>query len=182
MTESKTSQLIPVLKGQEALSWVASIAEGAEEETSLAIESSVREIISIIRADGDEGLKQLAARFKDPAPRTAILTADVEMALASRLPRDTTVILIEAANRIRRFAQAVVTVAKPVTVDCGEYAAGFNFSPVNRVACYIPAGRYPLPSTALMTAVTARAAGVKDICISLLLCETRFYSPDPLLV
>lgn len=165
MTDSKTSQLIPVLKGQEALQWVAAIAEGAEEETSLAIESAVREIISLIRVDGDEGLQQLASRFKDPPPRTVTLTVVLENALAERLAHETKVILIEAANRIRRFAEAVVAVAKPVTVDCGEYAAGFNFSPVGRVACYIPAGRYPLPSTALMTAVTARAAGVKDICI-----------------
>ena len=32
--------------------------------------------------------------------------------------------------------------------------------PLARVGCYVPAGRYPLPSSLLMTAIPARAAGV----------------------
>ncbi len=49
--------------------------------------------------------------------------------------------------------------------------------PVKRAACYIPGGRYPLPSTALMTAVTASVAGVKEICIvSPNLCDEILYA------
>jgi histidinol dehydrogenase len=33
-------------------------------------------------------------------------------------------------------------------------------------ACYIPAGRYPLPSTLLMTAIPAQVAGVPNICVT----------------
>jgi histidinol dehydrogenase len=35
--------------------------------------------------------------------------------------------------------------------------------PLDRVGCYVPGGRYPLPSTVLMTAIPARAAGVKEV-------------------
>ena len=35
--------------------------------------------------------------------------------------------------------------------------------PLDRVGCYVPGGRYPLPSSLLMTAIPAIAAGVKDI-------------------
>ena len=38
--------------------------------------------------------------------------------------------------------------------------------PLDAVGCYIPSGRYPLPSTLLMTAVPAQAAGVANICVT----------------
>jgi histidinol dehydrogenase len=37
--------------------------------------------------------------------------------------------------------------------------------PLDRVGCYVPAGRHPLPSSLLMTAIPARVAGVKDIVV-----------------
>ena len=37
--------------------------------------------------------------------------------------------------------------------------------PLTRVGCYVPAGRYPLPSSLLMTAIPARAAGVTDVVV-----------------
>ena len=38
--------------------------------------------------------------------------------------------------------------------------------PLDTVAAYIPAGRYPLPSTVIMTAIPALVAGVKNVCIA----------------
>ena len=35
--------------------------------------------------------------------------------------------------------------------------------PLDRVGCYIPGGKYPLPSTLLMTAIPARVAGVPEV-------------------
>lgn len=70
-----------------------------------------------------------------------------------------------AAKRIRTFAQAIVDSITPVSVDCGDFQTGIDYRPVRRAACYVPAGRYPLPSTALMTAVTAQVAGVEEIVI-----------------
>src|SRR5262249_8806789 len=35
--------------------------------------------------------------------------------------------------------------------------------PLARVGCYVPGGRFPLPSSLLMTAVPARVAGVREI-------------------
>lgn len=186
MTDSKTAEIIPLLTGEQARHWAAAqtclqdespcgtsgtatslepASEAAELSDELKLENSVREIIALVRTSGDNGLATLAKRFNDPAPNTVRLDAVAREALSHRLPQETKDILDEAAKRIRRFAEAVVAVAKPVAIDCGEYTAGFDFKPVGRVACYIPAGRYPLPSTALMTAVTAQVAGVKDICI-----------------
>ncbi|CAN5253277.1 histidinol dehydrogenase [soil metagenome] len=187
MKDTKTAEIIPLLVGEPARQWAACLARttcqidlssnksdesdkhnsASELVTSeeLKLENSVREIITLVRTAGDLGLADLAKKFKDKVPNKVLLDSAAREALVKRLPPETKNILDEAAKRIRRFAEAVVAVAKPVSLDCGEYTAGFDFKPVARVACYIPAGRYPLPSTALMTAVTAQVAGVQDICI-----------------
>ena len=38
--------------------------------------------------------------------------------------------------------------------------------PLGRVACYVPGGRYPLPSTVLMSVIPAQTAGVKEIVLT----------------
>src|SRR5690606_33041874 len=44
--------------------------------------------------------------------------------------------------------------------------AGHRVLPVARAGCYAPGGRYPLPSSVLMTAVTARVAGVSEVWVA----------------
>jgi hypothetical protein len=46
---------------------------------------------------------------------------------------------------------------------CFSGTAGHDVEPVSVAGCYAPGGRYPLPSSVLMTAVTARAAGVPQV-------------------
>lgn len=73
---------------------------------------------------------------------------------------------------IRRAAANIRIVAK-AQVPRGwrkNVAAGINVEqrviPVSRVGCYVPAGRYPLPSSLLMTAIPARAAGVPEVIVA----------------
>jgi histidinol dehydrogenase len=70
-----------------------------------------------------------------------------------------------ASNNVRRFAEKQLP--REYTANFG---AGLRLGQIIRsldtVGCYIPAGRYPLPSTLIMTAVPAQAAGVKNICVA----------------
>jgi histidinol dehydrogenase len=81
------------------------------------------------------------------------------------LPDDRKATIDFAAKNIKRFAEATVAATKEVIVEFDEYTAGMRFVPVSRAACYVPGGRYPLPSTALMTTIPAKVAGVRDISI-----------------
>lgn len=65
-----------------------------------------------------------------------------------------------------RHLEAVATrqVPQPFTVTVASgHRIEQRVQPLSRVGCYVPGGRYPLPSTLLMTAVPARVAGVRDI-------------------
>jgi histidinol dehydrogenase len=69
-----------------------------------------------------------------------------------------------AARNIRAVARRQVPrgwrqrVAPGVTVEQ-------RIVPLDRVGCYVPGGRYPLPSSLLMTAIPAAAAGVREIVV-----------------
>jgi histidinol dehydrogenase len=65
---------------------------------------------------------------------------------------------IDAVARRQRPAPFAVTVRPGVRIEQ-------RVQPLARVGCYVPGGRYPLPSTLLMTAVPARVAGVPDVTV-----------------
>ena len=67
-----------------------------------------------------------------------------------------------AAANIARVARAQRPVSRRVRVAPGVTVEQ-RVRPLDRVGCYVPGGRYPLPSSLLMTAIPARVAGVPEI-------------------
>jgi phosphoribosyl-ATP pyrophosphohydrolase/phosphoribosyl-AMP cyclohydrolase/histidinol dehydrogenase len=79
------------------------------------------------------------------------------------LPAEQQLLLERTADRIKSFAEAQLESIQEIDVPIPGGRAGQSVSPVNRAGCYAPGGRFPLPSSVLMTAVTARAAGVSEV-------------------
>lgn len=67
-----------------------------------------------------------------------------------------------AARNIRRVAAAQLPRSWRVRVSAGV-SVEQRVIPIDRVGCYVPGGRYPLPSSLLMTAIPARVAGVREV-------------------
>jgi histidinol dehydrogenase len=67
-----------------------------------------------------------------------------------------------AARSIRRVARRQVPRGWRARVAPGVVVEQ-RVIPLDRVGCYVPGGRYPLPSSLLMTAIPAAAAGVREI-------------------
>ena len=151
--------MIPILRGAECWQWLDS--HGPIQDDSLS--DTVRTVIAQVRSRGDEALLELARRFQDP--EKIKLGADEVRDICDQLDSDTKALLERAADRIRRFAQAVMDSLKPVSIQGEGYTVGQRFQPVRRVGCYAPGGRYPLPSTALMTTIPARVAGVESVSL-----------------
>lgn len=154
--------MIPVLKGDDAIRTIKNLAAPACVDEDVA--GSVSEIIADVRKRGDAALKDLARRFGEPE-KIALTRSDIDAAV-SRVNEGTRKIIEEAAENIRVFADAVVRSIRPVEVERNGWTVGLEHRPVESTACYVPGGRYPLPSSALMTAVTAKAAGVKEIAVT----------------
>jgi histidinol dehydrogenase len=124
-------------------------------------------IVEAVQRRGEAALREYAERFGDVAAGAPLFLdrPALDRALAG-LPVGDRARLERVAERIGAFAEAQKRAlgAVAVTVPGGE--AGHWIAPLERAGCYAPGGRYPLPSSVLMTAVTARTAGVSEIWIA----------------
>jgi len=130
------------------------------------VAEDVADIIEQVRNGGDDSLRDLAERF-DPAgvapDRLTVPSEEVEAAIGWAEPH-----LIEAMRtaiaNVRAVAEAQIAHGTVLELDEGQIVEVAEV-PVHRVGAYIPAGRAPYPSTVIMCAVTARAAGVHEIAV-----------------
>ena len=126
-----------------------------------AVARRVAAIVSDVRRRGDRAILGYARQFD--GLRGALEVGRTEIEAAERaIPASVRRALRTAAAHIRRVARAQVPRASRVRVAPGVVIEQV-VTPLGRVGCYVPAGRYPLPSSLLMTAIPARIAGVEDV-------------------
>lgn len=124
-------------------------------------------IVEAVRLGGEAALREYAERFGDVATGAALFLPRSALDVALRdLPASDRGRLERVAERIRRFAEAQRRALNGVTLTVPGGVAGHWIAPLERAGCYAPGGRYPLPSSVLMTAMTARAAGVREIWVA----------------
>jgi histidinol dehydrogenase len=135
-------------------------AQARAAELRLGVEG----IIAAVRADGDDALRALSAKY-DRCTLDAIEVGEAEFAAAeATLSPALKAAIHEAAERIALFHRAAAP--QPVGVDT---APGVRVErmlrPITRVGLYVPAGSAPLPSTALMLGVPAQLAGCREVVL-----------------
>jgi phosphoribosyl-ATP pyrophosphohydrolase/phosphoribosyl-AMP cyclohydrolase/histidinol dehydrogenase len=137
--------------------------EPVDAETLVAAGRLVEEV----RKGGEAALRACAERLGDLVPGATMVRerAELEAALDG-LPAADRAMLERTTARIRGFAEAQRRALGEPDVAVPGGRAGLRYQPVERAGCYAPGGRYPLPSSVLMTAVTARAAGVKEVWVA----------------
>ena len=124
----------------------------------------VADIIAEVAAKGDEALFTFTKRF-DGAVLTAktLFVSDAEFAAAEKAVTPATrTAVARSLKNIQSFAKR--SLRKDWSAKNAEGATvGERFTPFDRVGVYVPGGKAPLVSTALMTAGYAQAAGVPEI-------------------
>ncbi|MEM0984410.1 MAG: histidinol dehydrogenase [Planctomycetota bacterium] len=157
---------MPLLKTVQPQDVTASRTDPLDETT---IEQA-RAIMNDVRGRGEAAVREHAERLGDIQPG-GTLTIDIPElnAALERLEPTQRAHLQTAADDIRAFAEgqrrALHDFEMPVPGAPGS-RMGHELAPVERAGCYAPGGRYPLPSSVLMTAVTARAAGVERVWLA----------------
>ncbi len=128
-------------------------------------EAVVRPILDAVRRRGDAALLEYARRF-DKLERKSVRVPEKELraAEAELTPEFRGAVETAAAN-IRRFAELQMPREWMKPAGAGM-RLGQVVRPLETVAAYIPSGRYPLPSTIMMTAIPAQVAGVPHICVA----------------
>jgi histidinol dehydrogenase len=128
-----------------------------------AVTRRVSRIIKEVRRTGDHALLRYARRFDQLSEPVEVSRDDMQAGLRAIAPELRTA-LRTAARHIGRVARRQVPKSWHTTVTPGVDIEQ-RVTPLRRVGCYVPAGRYPLPSSLLMTAVPARVAGVAEIIV-----------------
>jgi histidinol dehydrogenase len=124
-------------------------------------------LVERVRRKGADAVRILGERFGDlPAGAPLLLGPEVLQAALDSLPTDQAELLRRTASRITTFAQAQRDALSSLDMVVPGGRAGHSIAPVDRAACYAPGGRFPLPSSVLMTAVTARVAGVREVWVA----------------
>jgi histidinol dehydrogenase len=131
-----------------------------ERARDVATDRRVARIVRDVRR-GDSALVRYARRF-DNFDGALEISKDEMREAASRVPRPVRAAIRAAARNIRVVAAKQVPRGWRVRVD-GGITVEQRVVPLDRVGCYVPGGRYPLPSSLLMTAIPAAAAGVGEI-------------------
>lgn len=138
--------------------------EGRAGAATGRLEPAVKRIITAVRRKGDIALRRYAERLDGLAPSATLRVTQEEMAAAwDETPKELRKSLQAAAGNIRRFARWQMP--KEWTRKLPGVQLGQRALPLESVGCYVPGGRYPLPSTLLMTVVPAQVAGVERIVV-----------------
>lgn len=129
-----------------------------------ATETGAAAIVDRVRKGGDAALLELARELDGLQGRLEV-PRRVWEAHARTLAPGTRRAITRAAASIRKVAKAQVPKGWRMNVGAG-ISVEQRVVPVSRVGCYVPAGRYPLPSSLLMSAIPARAAGVPEVIVA----------------
>jgi len=130
-----------------------------------AAEAAVAPILADVRKRGDRALIEYALKFDGLARRSVrVPEEELRAARAGLAPAFVRAVETAAAN-VRAFAQKQMPAAWMRALKPG-LRVGQIVRPLESVAAYIPSGRYPLPSTIVMTVVPAQVAGVPRISVA----------------
>jgi histidinol dehydrogenase len=158
-----------MLRGRKAEAFVRALEQRAAADLA-RVEKKVGRIVADVRKNGERALRRYAEKLDGLKSKQPLRVTDAE--------------LQEAWTAVsEEFKQALKTAAGNITQYCewqkpqqwrNAVAPGINVGqvvrPLQSAGCYVPGGRYPLPSTMLMTVIPAQVAGVPEI---------RVVSPRP---
>jgi histidinol dehydrogenase len=130
------------------------------------VEDDVRAILDEVREGRDKAVRRLTERFDraEVGPESlAVPPAEIEASLGVLEPRVLDGLRTAIAN-VKAVARAQLRDAAVLELEQGQRVE-MDEVPLRRAGAYVPGGRAPYPSTAVMCAATARVAGVEELAV-----------------
>ena len=132
-------------------------------DNSLQVASRVSAILGAVREGGDSAVANISEEIDGFTPEVIELQPFASYGIESKLGDA----IQSAANRVENFAQRQKSCFNDLQFSDAHGEFGHQIKPIERMAAYIPGGRFPLISTALMTLIPARVAG----CVERIACS-----------
>lgn len=122
---------------------------------------SVEEIAKNVKSNGDAAVKKYSEQFD--GMYTSQLTREEIDEAYKNVDSETVAAIRYSIKNVKEFAQKQLKCIKDLKTNVEGNELGHKIVPLDVAGCYIPGGNYPLLSSAIMTIVPARVAGVKNI-------------------
>ncbi len=135
-------------------------------ETPEEVDAAVRDVLAAVKAEGVAALLRFSKDFDrvELTEETLRVSADEIAAGAAECAPEVRAAIDFAAKRIRAYHERQRP-ADQSFVDEAGVQLGWRWTPLEAVGIYVPGGRAAYPSTVLMNAVPAAAAGVSRIAM-----------------
>jgi histidinol dehydrogenase len=160
---------IRILDGAKKERFVRALEERGASDLA-EVEPAVRRIVNDVRCNDDRALRRYAERWDGLEKSDPVRVPEADLREAwQKTPSDLQEAIAQAAGNIRQYCEWQKPEEWRREILPGV-CVGQLVRPLDSVGCYVPGGRYPLPSTLLMTVIPAQVAGVPQI---------RVVSPHP---
>lgn len=142
---------------------------GAPEEISDRAETTrtVAAILEDVRTRGLDAVREYSQKFDGYTPDDFRISDEVIEQAASKVDEDLKRSIRFAHDQVRRFAELQRETLLDLEVETEPgVILGHKHIPVDRVAAYVPGGRYSLIASTYMSVIPARVAGVKEVHVA----------------
>jgi len=144
---------------------IDSFVESRRQKTSEKDRKTVQAILNDVRKNGDSAVKKYERKFNGKG-EFAQVNLRVDTWEKRRVRRKITEAQRDALRSSARRLDDVQLRLKKGLIGSVKNLPGVSFIPISSVGCYVPGGQARYPSSAIMSAFTALAAGVKRIVIT----------------
>lgn len=127
------------------------------------VQKTVQNIIKQVKTKQDEALRELTLKYDGVKVDTFLVGQQERENLAAQCPAELAAALQQSARNILDFHKSQPN--EGFSFSREGVTLGQRVTPLQSVGIYVPGGAAAYPSTVLMTAVVARAAGVERIVI-----------------
>lgn len=135
-----------------------------DKENDRKVLDHIRPVIRDVESEGFKAVKRYTKKFDGVKLKEFEVSEQEKIAALKSLSPDEKKAIKESAERIERFHKNQKPDEWSKKFDEG-FEAGEIVRSIETAGCYVPGGNYPLPSSALMTVIPAKIAGVDEVIV-----------------
>ncbi len=127
--------------------------------------SKVEEVIKCVKDEGDECLRKFLSDFYGLSSDVELRVSEDEFVRAYEVLNGSIIKSLEVGIERVKEVQELIKPKEFIVRSLGSAYVGFMVRPIDSVGIYVPGGRAPYPSTAIMASVPAKVAGVPKVVV-----------------
>lgn len=147
------------------LSDVENFADKVPQKQPQKTKSIVKLILKNVQKNGDSAIKKYEKKFNNASLTTLKVTKQEIASAYSKVNTDQIQAIKMAKNRVHKTETAIKSILKNQIIKTDGIKILKKFLPINSTGCYIPGGLAKYPSSAVMSIIPAKVAGVKRIVV-----------------